>query len=301
MGIFSFLKRKTKNKIVFLGLDKSGKSTIISFLQTGRFVEHTPTMGKKKSNIEVQGTRISLFDMGGQTDFRKLWNNELSDAKVVVFVVDVADEKRFDEAKKELHSLKTQIQKHNIDLIILANKIDLPNKVGRAEVIQQLDLDEFENFKILQTSAKTGYGMADAFAQVYTSLTGELVKRNSVAKAISLYDKNGHPIIIKASDDDEYDKAVIQGSFLSAITSFLQQTHAQDTSHMKIDLGDKMFFVSRKNGFIGALFWNETVDVPIEEAEDALNELLEHLEQVSNFENEENVKFHFEQYCSNLL
>ncbi|MHA1476274.1 MAG: ADP-ribosylation factor-like protein, partial [Promethearchaeota archaeon] len=39
------MKRKTKNKSIFCGLDSSGKSTIISFLQEGRFVEHVPTMG----------------------------------------------------------------------------------------------------------------------------------------------------------------------------------------------------------------------------------------------------------------
>ncbi len=302
MGLFSFLKRKTKNKIVFLGLDKSGKSTIISFLETGKFIEHTPTMGKQRSNMDIQGTKMSLYDMGGQTDFRALWKGELKEAKVVVFVIDIANESRFEEAKNELKHLKKPILDNKLDLIIVANKVDLPNKTSTAQLVNKLELANFDQFKILETSAKTGYGMADAFANIYSSLTGEMVKRTVVAKAISLYDKHGHPIVIKSCEDDkDYDNAVLQGGFLSAITSFLQQTHSEDTTKMKIDLGDKVFLVSRNSGYIGALFWNEDLEVSLKEAEDALNDLLSHLDNVCDFEEEENVKFHFNQYCSNLL
>ena len=99
MGIFDAIKRKTDYKAVFLGLDSSGKSTIISFLQTGRFVEHVPTMGKKMSEIDVCGARLSLFDMGGQRDFRDLWLGEVKTARCVVFVIDRSNPERFSEAE----------------------------------------------------------------------------------------------------------------------------------------------------------------------------------------------------------
>ena len=110
MGIFDALRRKTRQKAVFLGLDNSGKSTIISFLQSGKFVEHTPTMGKKMSEMDIGGTRISLYDMGGQKDFRELWMGEAKTAKVIVFVVDRAAPERFVEARGELRQSSPDYQ-----------------------------------------------------------------------------------------------------------------------------------------------------------------------------------------------
>jgi len=71
MGIKDILKRvfTKEKKIVITGLDSAGKTTMISFLQNGTFMEHAPTMGKELSQIEVQGIRINVMDMGGQKDF----------------------------------------------------------------------------------------------------------------------------------------------------------------------------------------------------------------------------------------
>ena len=301
MGLFNFLKREIKNKITFLGLDSSGKSTIISFLQTGHFIEHTPTMGKNKSNIEVQGNRFSMYDMGGQSNFRKLWTGELKGSKIVVFVVDVSNPDRFAEAKEELARLRAPIKDNNLSLVVIANKIDLPNHSDSADLIDKLGLDQFDNFHILETSAKSGFGMADTFAHIYSILTGDKIKRHVIAKAISLYDQYGQPLVIKAEHGKEYNQAIIQGSFLSAITSFLQQTHSKESTEMKIDLGDKVFIVERKHGYIGALYWDKEVEVSLEEAHEGLKDILNHLEYSADWNNPEDVKVQFEQYCSNLL
>ncbi|MFO7794569.1 MAG: ADP-ribosylation factor-like protein, partial [Promethearchaeia archaeon] len=75
MGIKNILRRivSKDKKIVITGLDNAGKTTMVSFLQTGTFIDHTPTMGKEETAIEVQGVRMNLIDMGGQKDFRSLW------------------------------------------------------------------------------------------------------------------------------------------------------------------------------------------------------------------------------------
>ena len=83
----------------------------ISFLQTGTFVEHTPTMGKSRSDLEVQGAKMSLFDMGGQKDFRKFWLGEMNETQLCIFVLDTNKPERFSEAKKELPALNAVIKK----------------------------------------------------------------------------------------------------------------------------------------------------------------------------------------------
>src|SRR5271157_4360161 len=102
MGFFRLLGKENASKVVVLGLDNSGKSTILSFLKDGKFIPHVPTMGKQKQDMQIGNTRISLFDMAGQKDFRDLWFGEIKQAKVVMFVIDTADQARFAEAKEAL-------------------------------------------------------------------------------------------------------------------------------------------------------------------------------------------------------
>ena len=177
MGLFDFLKKKTSSKCVILGLDSSGKSTIVSFIQTGTFVEHTPTMGKSRADIEIDGTRLALFDMGGQEDFRSMWLGEMNNAKLVIFVIDSANAKRFDEARGELMKLIPLIKERKIKLVVMANKRDIQKAVSIPEIITSLNLTQIENFEIMPISAKTGFGLADAFAKIYSEITGKPIKK----------------------------------------------------------------------------------------------------------------------------
>ena len=304
MGLFSFLKQ-TKNKAVFCGLDSSGKSTIISFLQTGSFVQHTPTMGKKLQEIEVEGTRISLFDMGGQSDFRDMWMGEIKNAKCVVFVVDMADPARFDEAKAEFDKLLPSMAKNQTNLLILANKYDKKDKAAVGDIIRKFNLMDLENFEILEISAKTGYGMADSFMKFYTLLTGEVIEKSVFAKAISIYNKGGAPILLhtQVNDDAEVNQKALEGGFLSAITSFSQmkmEANEMQIIHFKSE-DSGTFVVARSTHYIGSLLWNEMLGVELSQSEDALRGLLNHLEKNANPNDDDSIKFITEHYITNLL
>jgi len=82
------------------GLDKAGKTTLLNYLVKGTFIETIPTMGVNRETINFPKLRLNIFDLGGQEDFRGLWNqiNEKSDA--LVFVVDSTDIVRLKEAKE---------------------------------------------------------------------------------------------------------------------------------------------------------------------------------------------------------
>lgn len=305
MGLFDFLKRETNHKAVFIGLDNSGKSTIISFLQEGRFIEHTPTMGKEKVDIKVSGTRISMFDMGGQKDFRQLWLGELKHAKCVVFVVDKAAPKRFKEARKELEKVLPFINKHGAQLLILANKHDLKEARPLGEVIHALDLLSVEKFQILEISAKTGFGIADAFAKFYSLLTGEKLEKNKLTKAISVYNKGGVPIISQYDDLDEIERKAIEGGFLVAITQFCNMKMKPDDEDMNFIVFESKkagsFVLARSAHFIGSLLWREDLNVTLEQSKIALADLLNHLEDNCDCSNEDQVSFYIEHYVTNMM
>ena len=301
MGIFSSIKRKTNNKSIFCGLDNSGKTTIISFLKEGCFIEHTPTLGKTKQEFEVQGTKLTMFDMGGQSSFRKLWLGELTkDTKVVVFVIDRTAVNRFDEAKAELEVLIPIIKKENIKLLILANKSDLPTAAPIDILYDKLRLSDFDSFEFVEISAKTGYGMADAFIKFYSALTGSQLKKNVVASAVSIYNKGGVPLISKARNDEQLNNDVIQGGFLSAITSFANMKMGNTSVKFESDKTGTFIIKSSLN-FIGALLWNPRLSIPIEESEESLNELLNHLECMVEKDDPEMVSFYVTQYCTNMM
>ncbi|MHA1793844.1 MAG: ADP-ribosylation factor-like protein, partial [Promethearchaeota archaeon] len=287
-----------------VGLDSSGKSTIISFLQEGKFVEHTPTMGKKKLNLEVNGVKLSLFDMGGQEDFRQLWIGELKTAKCIVFVIDKAAPNRFREAKKELDKILPTIKDMGINLLILANKHDLPNAVPLGTIIDKFNLTDLDNFEIMEISAKTGYGMADAFAKFFTLLTGEKIKRNKFTNAISVYNSGGVPIISHLDDTANIERKAIEGGFLVAITQFANIKLSDDQSINIISFESEengTFLVAKTKHYIGSLLWHEDLKVTIEQSKNALKDLLEHLENNCKHDDPENVAFHVEHYITNLL
>ncbi|MFX0101276.1 MAG: ADP-ribosylation factor-like protein [Candidatus Hodarchaeota archaeon] len=304
MGLFDFFKRKTNHKAVFLGLDNSGKSTIISFLQEGRFINHTPTMGKKKLEMDVGGTRISLFDMGGQEDFRQLWSGEVNTAKVVAFVIDKAAPERFGEAIGELNKILPTILKNSIQLLIMANKHDIRSAAPLGTIIEAFGLTQLDNFEVVEISAKTGYGMADAFTKFYTMLTGEQVKKNKLTKGISVYNKGGVPIISQLDDVDNIERKAIEGGFLVAITQFcnLKMEDDEETNIISFESQKNgTFLVARSQHYIGSLLWQENLGVPIEQSKAALKDLLHHLENTCNHENEENIAFHVEHYTTNMM
>ena len=300
MGIFSLLRRKTKQKSVFLGLDNSGKSTIISFLKEGRFVEHTPTMGKDLQKLEIDGTRFMLYDMGGQSHFRKMWTGEMKDAKCVVFVIDAADPSRFIESKTELQKVLPLISGNDKKLLILANKSDKRNSISLDQLIDDFELCELPNFEIMSISAKTGFNMADAFVKFYSLLTGKMLKKNTVTQAISIFDPSGLPIITTSKSDIDNDRDILEGGFITAIAHFGKMKNNANCIKFESE-NNGVYVIKRTENYIGALLWDTSLDIPINDTESALDDLLNHLETSIKFKDHEEVAYYVNQYCTNMI
>jgi small GTP-binding protein len=303
MGLFDTLRRRTDQKAVFIGLDSAGKSTIIDFLREGRFVEHTPTMGKRKLELDVEGTRISLFDMGGQESFRDLWFGEMKTAKCVVFVIDEAAQHRFAEAKEEFDRIVPQLKKNNLKLLVLANKHDLPNAASISDIVQFFGLLEVENFEILEVSAKTGYGMADAFTKFYSMLTGKRIKKLSFAGAISVFFGSGDPIITEV-DQNRFERVALEGGFLAAISQFSEMKLPASFGNTFITFESKengTFIVAKSVHFIGSLLWYKDLGVTLEQSKEALGDLLDHIERNCCDADTATISFHIEHYVSNIM
>ena len=298
MGVKNILKRifTKEKKVVITGLDSSGKTTLVSFLQNGTFIEHTPTMGKELTTMEVQGIRINIMDMGGQKDFRELWLHEMSDAECVIFMIDAYARERFNEAKDELWKLSSVFKKKS--LIVLANKYDLLPIAQISEIIEALDLSKISSFEILPISCRTGYGIVPAFMKIYYKLTGKQLTKKLNIRAVTVFNQGGIPLT--SSDNQQ----ILQGGLFSAIHSFVRESFNSELDQLK--MGENLIIFKRSKHLLGSIVINETDNVNLKEAEEGLNELLCHLEHMCpELEEEEldqsKIEYLVKQYASNLL
>jgi len=298
MGVKNIIQKlfAKEKKIVICGLDNAGKSTLVSFLQKGTFVKHTPTMGKELTKLQVQGIPINLMDMGGQKDFRDMWLGELSNASCVIFMIDAHARERFNEAKDELWKLSSVFKKK--PLIVLTNKNDMNPVASMGDIIKALDLHKIDTFEIIPISCKTGFGIVPAFTKIYHKLTGKQIGNAVTPKALTVFDRGGVPLTSSSNED------ILHGGLFAAITQYAKESFNSELNQIRLE-GNIILF-KRTNHLMGSIVLREEDSGKIEEAETGLSELLSHLEHMCpELEKEEldaeKIEYLVQQYSSNLM
>ncbi|XP_034298792.1 ADP-ribosylation factor-like protein 10 isoform X1 [Pantherophis guttatus] len=150
-------------QVLILGLDGAGKSTILHHVCSPEAKKHiAPTQGFNSVQLQASGLQMDLLEVGGSQNLRFYWNQYLSKAHILVFVVDSADGPRLHIARQELHCLLAEDPQ--LPLIVLANKQDKNDALSVAELQEELalhNLDSQRKFFLLPTSA-TSAGLATA-------------------------------------------------------------------------------------------------------------------------------------------
>jgi small GTP-binding protein len=91
-----------KAKILMLGLDGAGKTTILYQMKLNEAVSSVPTVGFNVEEINYKGLQFTVWDIGGQSKLRDLWHHYYQGSDAVIYVLDSADEERIQLAKETL-------------------------------------------------------------------------------------------------------------------------------------------------------------------------------------------------------
>jgi len=160
---------KKEMRILMVGLDAAGKTTILYKLKLGEVVTTIPTIGFNVETVEYKSISFTVWDVGGQDKIRPLWRHYYQNTQGIIFVVDSNDRERIDDssgsenpsAKEELHRMLAEDELRDAVLLVFANKQDLPNAMSVAEVTERLGLNQLRNRKwyIQATCATTGDGL----------------------------------------------------------------------------------------------------------------------------------------------
>merc|ERR1712141_297711 len=160
-SVFGRLFGKKQMRILMVGLDAAGKTTILYKLKLGEIVTTIPTIGFNVETVEYKNICFTVWDVGGQDKIRPLWRHYFQNTQGLIFVVDSNDRERISEAKDELQKMLAEDELREAVLLIFANKQDLPNAMTASELTDQLGLQSLRNRKwyIQATCATQGNGL----------------------------------------------------------------------------------------------------------------------------------------------
>jgi small GTP-binding protein len=177
----AFQSSEVFTKVFLFGIDDVGKSSFIRRLKTGQFSEnfYTPT---KKFNIEYlqeENGQLAIWDMPGNLALRNSWLNGIQDSNILIYMIDIANQRSFKESKEEFWSIVDRDDVKGIPIIIVGNKVDLLNLNHQSreeqlirtkkELMSYFEFNNLESrpWKFIFSSIKTNYNISSIIESIF--------------------------------------------------------------------------------------------------------------------------------------
>jgi len=178
LAISSLFQRMFGNKqvrILMVGLDAAGKTTILYKLKLGEIVTTIPTIGFNVETVDYKNISFTVWDVGGQDKIRPLWRHYFQNTQGLIFVIDSNDRERIQEAQEELNRMLGEDELRDAVLLVFANKQDLPNAMDAAEITNKLGLQQLRNrdWYIQATCATSGNGLYEGLDWLSTRVSSK--------------------------------------------------------------------------------------------------------------------------------
>ena len=159
----SLKKSDKEGRIVVLGLDNAGKTTILKAMAEEDISTIMPTQGFNVKSLTQDGFKLNVWDIGGQEAIRDYWKNYIENTDGLVYVVDSSDEIRLKECTDCLTGLLNEDDLKDVPLLVFANKQDLQFALEAEQILKSLNLMEIKDrtWNIQACSALTKEGLQE--------------------------------------------------------------------------------------------------------------------------------------------
>ncbi|CAF3691283.1 unnamed protein product [Rotaria socialis] len=153
-------------RILIMGLDASGKTTILYKLKLNETVQTIPTIGFNVEVVLFNKASLTIWDVGGRDKIRPLIRHYFQNTQALIYVIDSNDKDRLPQTTEELWRVFDADDLINIPLLIYLNKTDLPNAMKSEYIIQEMRLNSIKDRQwLLQPCcAWTGDGLYEGLS-----------------------------------------------------------------------------------------------------------------------------------------
>lgn len=145
--LFDNLFGSREMRVVMLGLDAAGKTTILYKLHIGEVLSTVPTIGFNVEKVQYKNVIFTVWDVGGQEKLRPLWRHYFNNTDALIYVVDCCDRDRVEKAASEFKQIiDDPLMQHSV-ILVFANKQDLPRSLSPSEIVTALGLQKIKSRK----------------------------------------------------------------------------------------------------------------------------------------------------------
>ena len=157
------LFEKRDVRILMVGLDGAGKTTIMYKMKMNETVRTIPTIGFNLETLEYKGLKMTMWDIGGQDKIRDLWKHYYEGSDALIYVVDSNDRERIDVCTETLHGILQAPELQDACLLVYANKQDISGAMTPNEIMEKMELNKIKGRKWLVqgASATRGDGLTE--------------------------------------------------------------------------------------------------------------------------------------------
>jgi len=116
--------------------------------------------------MDVGNLKVSVWDLGGHEAVRRVWTDYYANVDAIIYVVDSADQERFEESKRVLNDLLSDPELERVPFAILGNKGDIKTSLKREQLIVALGLDlrtDNREIQLFSCSLVEHWGYTEAF------------------------------------------------------------------------------------------------------------------------------------------
>ncbi len=161
--IWTKLLGKRDVRMLMVGLDAAGKTTILYQLKMGETVKTIPTIGFNVETLDYKGLNFTVWDVGGQDKIRVLWKHYYQNTDGLIFVVDSNDRDRIDDCSEELKKMLAEEELKDCVVLVMANKQDLKEAMSPNEITDKLGMSQLKGrqWLVQGTSATSGQGLKE--------------------------------------------------------------------------------------------------------------------------------------------